>query len=124
DALHDEGFAAFVGPLEGTRDALLILRASGADEIEERLAADPWSASGLLNTTQISPWQLRLGSLGPVRRPPAKQADRDAGSSGLGGVNHRRGAERYDHIGEMLDEDVGVTSPGVPCRGRGRRPDL
>src|SRR5215831_4750252 len=46
DDLHAEGFAALVGPLEGTRDALLVLRASSEAEIVERLAADPWSASG------------------------------------------------------------------------------
>jgi hypothetical protein len=63
DGLFDERFAALVGPLEGTRDALLILRASGAPEIVERLASDPWTTNGLLVTTQISPWQLRLGSL-------------------------------------------------------------
>jgi uncharacterized protein YciI len=64
DGLFDEGFAALVGPLEGTREALLILRASSPSEIDERLAADPWTRSGLLVTKQISPWQLRLGSLG------------------------------------------------------------
>ncbi len=64
DALFDEGFAALVGPLEGTRDALLILRASSAPGIEARLASDPWTINGLLVTRQISPWQLRLGSLG------------------------------------------------------------
>ena len=64
DALHEEGFAALVGPLEGTRDALLVLRASSEAEIVARLAADPWSKSGYLVTKQISPWQIRLGSLG------------------------------------------------------------
>jgi uncharacterized protein YciI len=63
DALFDEGVVALVGPLEGTRDALVILRATSASEIVDRLAADPWSTSGLLTTKQISPWQLRLGSL-------------------------------------------------------------
>jgi hypothetical protein len=63
DALFDQGFAALVGPLEGTRDALLVLRAASASEIVDRLASDPWTASGLLVTTQLSPWQLRLGSL-------------------------------------------------------------
>jgi hypothetical protein len=63
DALFEERFAALVGPLEGTRDALLILRASSAGEVAERLARDPWTASGHLVTRQISPWQLRLGSL-------------------------------------------------------------
>jgi uncharacterized protein YciI len=63
DALYDEGVAALVGPLEGTRDALLILRASSISEVSERLASDPWTLNGLLTTKQISPWQLRLGSL-------------------------------------------------------------
>jgi uncharacterized protein YciI len=65
DALFDAGFAALVGPLEGTRDALLVVRASSEGEVEARLASDPWTISGLLTTKQISPWQLRLGSLGP-----------------------------------------------------------
>jgi hypothetical protein len=64
DALFEERFAALVGPLDGTRDALLVLRATGESEIVDRLAADPWTMNGLLVTKQISPWQLRLGSLG------------------------------------------------------------
>jgi len=63
DGLFEEGFAALVCPLEGTRDALLVLRASSEFEVMDRLARDPWSVSGLLSTTLISPWQLRLGSL-------------------------------------------------------------
>ena len=63
DGLYGEGMAALVGPLEGTREALLIVRASSPSEIAERLASDPWSANGLLTTKQITAWQLRLGSL-------------------------------------------------------------
>jgi uncharacterized protein YciI len=63
DALFEERFAALVGPLEGTRDALLILRASSASEVVARLASDPWTTNGLLVTRQVSVWQLRLGSL-------------------------------------------------------------
>ncbi len=63
DALFEEGFAALVGPLEGTRDALLVLRASSASEIDRRLSTDPWTTNGLLTTRQISRWELRLGSL-------------------------------------------------------------
>jgi len=65
DALFEQGFAALVGTLEGTRDALLILRASDPSEIAERLASDPWTTNGILVTKQISRWQLRLGSLAP-----------------------------------------------------------
>ena len=63
DSLFEQRFAALVGPLEGTRDALLVLRASSVSQIVERLAADPWTMNGLLVTTQISPWQIRLGTL-------------------------------------------------------------
>ena len=63
DGLFEQGFAVLVGPLEDTRDALLILRASDVSAIAERLAADPWTANGLLVTKQVSPWHLRLGSL-------------------------------------------------------------
>jgi hypothetical protein len=63
DALFEDRFAALVGPLEGTRDALLILRATSASEVVGRLALDPWTSSGHLFTKQISPWQLRLGAL-------------------------------------------------------------
>src|SRR5215831_7471983 len=63
DALFDERFAALVGPLEGTRDALLVIRASSEMEVVERLARDPWTSSGHLFTKQVSAWQLRLGAL-------------------------------------------------------------
>jgi hypothetical protein len=33
-------------------------------EVVERLAADPWTTNGLLVTKQISPSQLRLGTVG------------------------------------------------------------
>jgi uncharacterized protein YciI len=64
NASHDQGFALLAGPLEGTRDALVVLRAASESEIAERLAADPWTRNGLLITKQISAWPLRLGSLG------------------------------------------------------------
>lgn len=63
DALFEQGFAALVSPLEGTRDALLILRASSSSEVTERLASDPWTTNGLLVTKQVSPWLIRLGTL-------------------------------------------------------------
>ena len=48
DGLFDEGFAALGGPLEGTRDALLVLRAASEFEVMNRLTRDPWSQNGLL----------------------------------------------------------------------------
>jgi hypothetical protein len=65
DRLCDVGLVALGGPLEGTRDVLLVCHAEGAAEIADRLASDPWTISGLLVTTQISSWQIRLGTLEP-----------------------------------------------------------
>jgi uncharacterized protein YciI len=63
DQLVDEGFIVVGGPLEGSSDVLLILRASSAEEVERRLAPDPWRKGGLLVVKQCLPWRIRLGSL-------------------------------------------------------------
>lgn len=67
DGLHAEGFALLVGPLEGTEDALLIVRASDADEVRQRLSADPWGED-MLRLRWMAPWTLRLGSLSATVR--------------------------------------------------------
>jgi uncharacterized protein YciI len=63
DALYDEGFAVLVGPLEETRDVLLIVRADDAAEVRSRLSSDPWSRNDLLRIDRVAAWTLRLGSL-------------------------------------------------------------
>ncbi|MBM3600746.1 MAG: hypothetical protein FJX35_21300 [Alphaproteobacteria bacterium] len=63
NALAAQGFFLLVGPLEGSRDVLLIVPAEDEDEIKRRLAVDCWVENGLLVTARISPWQLRIGSV-------------------------------------------------------------
>ena len=63
NALEDSGFVLLGGPLEGTNEALLIVRAGGPEEITTRLAAYPWTAGDLLRTSRVTPWTLRLGRL-------------------------------------------------------------
>jgi uncharacterized protein YciI len=63
DALEREGFVVLGGPLEGTHDVLLVLRARTSDEIIDRLSADPWTRRDLLRVSRVSPWTLRIGSL-------------------------------------------------------------
>jgi len=63
DGLHQEGFVVLGGPLEGTDDVLLIVRANDPVQIVERFAADPWSEADLLLISRISPWTIRLGSI-------------------------------------------------------------
>ena len=64
NALEAEGFVRLGGPLEEREDVLLIFRAKDKDEIERRLADDPWTRSGLLSTVRVSRWSLRIGEVG------------------------------------------------------------
>jgi hypothetical protein len=63
NALVREGFVVLGGPLEGTSDVLLIVRAGTADEVVNRLSEDPWTAPDLLRVSKVTPWTLRLGAL-------------------------------------------------------------
>ena len=63
NALKRNGFIILGGPLEGTRDVLLIVRASSQDEINDRFRDDPWTSLDLLRISRIAPWTIRLGSL-------------------------------------------------------------
>jgi uncharacterized protein YciI len=72
DVLYAQGFALLVGPLEGLHKALLIIQAENQEEVRSHLAEDPWTRNGLLETTEVGPWTLRLGSL---ERGQAASAD-------------------------------------------------
>ena len=63
DALYAEGFGLLVGPVEGMHKALLIVEAEDGEEVRSRLAEDPWTRNGLLETTEVGPWTLRLGAI-------------------------------------------------------------
>ena len=63
NGLRADGFVVFGGPLEGTPDVLLIIRAESEEEIRSRLAADSWTLNGLLRIKQIAPWTVRLGKI-------------------------------------------------------------
>ena len=63
NALVADGFVLLGGPLQGTPDVLLIVRADEEAQVRARLAADPWEARRLLRTLRVAPWELRLGAL-------------------------------------------------------------
>lgn len=63
DGLVAEGMVILGGPLEGTPDVLLVMRADGSETIRQRLDDDPWTDLELLRTVSIDPWTLRLGAL-------------------------------------------------------------
>lgn len=62
DGLEAEGLIHLAGPLEGSRDVLLICRGDDPAEVERRLAEDPWPAE-MLSTAWIRPWNVLVGTL-------------------------------------------------------------
>jgi uncharacterized protein YciI len=68
DSLEHDGFVVLGGPIAGTREVLLVMRARDEEEIQDRLSEDPWSRGQLLAVSEIREWTLRLGSI-PTRAP-------------------------------------------------------
>jgi uncharacterized protein YciI len=62
DSLESEGAVLLAGPLENSSDVLIVMRAESPEVIEARLAEDIWTQNGMLATTRISPWILRIGA--------------------------------------------------------------
>ncbi len=70
DALAEEGAILLGGPLgDGARRFLHVFDAASAAAIGDRLAADPWERSGLLETESVEPWQVLLRAPGPGHGP-------------------------------------------------------
>jgi uncharacterized protein YciI len=68
DALVDEGFLLFGGPVEGDRETLHAVSAESEAEIRERLAADPWAPNRMLTVASIERWTILLDGLGVTTR--------------------------------------------------------
>ena len=66
NALAEQDFVLFGGPLAGTEDGrvrvLLIMNAKSEAEIEHRLADDPWAPTEQLLTVSIEPWKILVGA--------------------------------------------------------------
>jgi uncharacterized protein YciI len=60
DRLVDEGFIILGGPLEGEREVLHVVEAPSKEAIHERLAADNWTANGMLETVSVERWTILL----------------------------------------------------------------
>jgi hypothetical protein len=61
DALDEENFVLLGGPLGNTKHVLLFVQAENTQEIETRLADDPWRHLGLLRIVAIERWEILLG---------------------------------------------------------------
>jgi uncharacterized protein YciI len=60
DGLVDAGFVLLAGPLEGDREVLWIVEAESEVAVRERLAQDPWAATGMLRPVRIERWTVVL----------------------------------------------------------------
>lgn len=65
NALVADGFIVLGGPLGagdlGAGDEVLLIVDAASDEgVRTRLAADPWSRSGLLEIARVEPWTILL----------------------------------------------------------------
>lgn len=58
NGVEADGLVRLGGPLGGSGEVLLVFRATNPREIDERLAEDPWTRSGILSTARIVPWDL------------------------------------------------------------------
>ena len=63
--LAAEGFVVLGGPLGDGAETLLIIAADGEGTVRARLAADPWTGSGLLELKSVEPWTVLLDSRSP-----------------------------------------------------------
>jgi hypothetical protein len=61
DGLVEDGFVIVGGPVGSGDRVLLLVEADDEEEIERRLAADPW-LPGVLRIESIEPWSLWLGT--------------------------------------------------------------
>ena len=68
DGLVDDGFILLGGPLEGEREVLHVVSAGSKEEIERRLAEDPWTPSGMLRTVSAVRRLLRRALLNTSER--------------------------------------------------------
>ena len=62
NGLAAEGLIVLGGPLGSGEEVLLVFNAPGEDVVRKRLAADPWSGSGLLEIKSVEPWTILLDS--------------------------------------------------------------
>jgi catechol 2,3-dioxygenase-like lactoylglutathione lyase family enzyme/uncharacterized protein YciI len=60
DRLAAEGFVVLGGPVGDGMRFQFAVEAASEEQIEARLAGDPWAPMGLLRTAKIEPWEILL----------------------------------------------------------------
>jgi hypothetical protein len=58
ERLAADGFVVLGGPLEGTPNALLLVRAQSEDQVRAKLGEDVWTAADILRIERVAPWRV------------------------------------------------------------------
>src|SRR5512143_953091 len=66
NALETEGVIVLGGPVEGTADALLVVWAENEESVHTLFGPDPWTTTGVLTTTAVHRWDVRIGAAPPL----------------------------------------------------------
>jgi uncharacterized protein YciI len=64
DDLVEDGFVVLGGPVGDGVAVLLVIQAKGPDEVEARLAEDPWMSMNVLRIDTVEPWEILLDGRG------------------------------------------------------------
>jgi len=59
DGLVEDGLVVLGGPVDEEK-AMLLVEATGEDEVRARLAEDPWAPMGILEIGELQPWTIWL----------------------------------------------------------------
>lgn len=66
NTLADQGFILYAGPLAGSEQdrirVLLIADAASEEDVQRRLADDPWETTKRVVTTSVESWNLLVGA--------------------------------------------------------------
>jgi uncharacterized protein len=61
DALDEDGFVVFGGPIGDGRLVWLVIAGESEGAIRARLNGDPWLRDEILRVAGVEPWEIRLG---------------------------------------------------------------
>lgn len=120
EALADEGFVAYGGPAGDRNEVVLVTDASGEAAIRARLAGDPWSDAGLLDTVAVEPWTIWLGSDERVDASRSLYLVAYGPGPEWAPAKERREQDGWDAHAEFMDglSDQGIVVVGGPLDER------
>jgi uncharacterized protein YciI len=116
DLLAEERFVAFGGPAGTENEVVVVIDAADQTTIRARLALDPWTSPGVLDTAVIEPWTIWLGGDERIDVTPGRQLFlvRYGPGPAWEPTKPRRGQAGWDAHASFMDT---LTAQGVVLLG-------